>query len=446
MNTPFNQQSSAAPQTKLPPQAGHALVRAGIILLVSILLIGGLLLANLFTTRFGFHTTSPLKPANPSKVALPDPTATPISARAGSLYTVATGSLTRIDLQTAQTVWTINATSPATPLVMDNSIFFDNEDSSNPFLEAIDGKTGQQLWRSSKYPNGFLLGSEHTLYDSTCDPFTTINPCVLYSINARNGATIWSYNLPNGNAWIALQDGVLYGVSYTSYFALNAANGVPIWQQNLLNYTDQEANMTPVVSGDVLSFASCNVTKQSTGFAGCYLYAFNTHNGKELWHMPTTNSIEATPTIMAGVVYAGTIEGTIYAVSEKNGQQIWTVTPGGTIGQLVATADTLYVEVIESDGQTLHIVALNTATHTPRWGLSSLTVPSTARQLLVAGEPHAPTSAGPASHPFVLAQGLIYIQSGPDVVSVIRSSDGSDVTQYTLKGSNSIYGFTVAFQ
>src|SRR5260370_16239657 len=99
--------------------------------------------------------------------------------------------------------------------------------------------------------------------------------CHLYGISADTGARFWSYDLPQGNAWIALQNGVLYGVSYTSYFALNASTGVPLWQKSLLQYTDQEANMTPVVSGNVLSFASCNVTKQSRASPASYPYSFN---------------------------------------------------------------------------------------------------------------------------------------------------------------------------
>src|SRR5260370_9802945 len=104
------------------------------------------------------------------------------------------------------------------------------------------------------------------LYDNTCDLSAASDPCHLYGINASTGARLWSYDLPQGNAWIALQNGVLYGVSYTSYFALNASTGLPLWQRGLLRFTDQEANMTPLLTGTMLSFASCNLPKHSPRF------------------------------------------------------------------------------------------------------------------------------------------------------------------------------------
>lgn len=386
----------------------------------------------------------------------PTPASAPVSQ--GSLYTAATGSLTRIDLKTSKVMWTIDATNPTPPLVVGNTLFFDNQDSSNYFLEAASVETGRQIWRSQKYPNGFLLGVKNMLYDSTCNPYATSDPCHLYGINASNGAQTWSYDLPQGNAWIALQNGVLYGVSYTSYFALNASSGVPLWQKNLFTYTDQEANMTPLVSGNVLSFASCNVTKQSSGFPGCYLYTFNAGTGSELWHMSTMSSIQVAPTIMGGVVYAGANDGTIFAVNEQNGTKLWNSNVGGTIGQLLSSTGLVYAEIRGSDGQTVHVETIDAATHNILWGQSGYTSIFTphsqpARMLpldimipFVQHSPVSPFSAGPADNPFVLAHGLIYIHSSPNSIDVLNAHDGSHVTAYTLTGVDSIYGFTVVIQ
>src|SRR5260370_34686913 len=208
------------------------------------------------------------------------------------------------------------------------------------------------------------------LCDSTCKLSAISDPCHLYGISADTGARFWSYDLPQENAWIALQNGVLYGVSYTSYFALNASTGLPLWQRGLLRVTDQEANITPLVSRKMLSLASCNVTKQSSGFPGCYLYAFDAATGAELWHLSTTSSIQATPTMMDGVVYAGAVDGTIYAVNEQSGTRLWTASVGGTVGQLLSSAGMIYVEIIGSDGQTAHVEAFDAATHRPRSGQS----------------------------------------------------------------------------
>ncbi|HEX6483465.1 MAG TPA: PQQ-binding-like beta-propeller repeat protein [Ktedonobacteraceae bacterium] len=394
--------------------------------------------------------------AKPAPEQTPTPASTPVLQ--GSLYTAATSSLTRIDLQTGKVMWTIDATDPSPPLVMGQTLFFDNQDSSNYFLEAASLEAGRQLWRNQNYPSGFLLGTKNMLYDSTCNLYATSDRCHLYGINASTGDQLWSYDLPQGNAWIALQNGVLYGVSYTSYFALNASTGAPLWQKGLFQYTDQEANMTPVVSGNVLSFASCNVTKQSSGFPGCYLYAFKADTGDELWHMSTTSSIQATPAIMDGVIYAGAINGTVYAVNEQNGTKLWTSSVGSTVGQLLSSAGMVYVEIIGADGQTVHVEAFDAATHSPRWGQSGYTaifkphgwpaqrLPLATMIPLVEHSPAPALSGGPADNPFVLDHGLIYIHSRSNIIDVLSVTNGSQVAEYTVTGVDSISGFTVAAQ
>jgi hypothetical protein len=216
--------------------------------------------------------------------------------------------------------------------------------------------------------------------------------------------------------------------------------------------------MTPVVSGNVLSFASCNVTKQSRGFPGCYLYAFKADTGDELWHMSTTSSIQVTPTIMDGVVYAGAINGTIYALNEQNGTKLWISSVGGTVGQVLSFAGMVYVEIIGADGQTVHVEAFDAATHSTRWGQSGYTAifkshgwPSHRLPLdtmipLVEHAPAPALSGGPADNPFVLDHGLIYIHSSSTIIDVLSATSGSQVTEYTETGVDSISGFTVAAQ
>lgn len=419
-----------------------------------------LLLASIFAAGLVIRSSGQAARAS-GGAPTPTPTvSTPLPGQPlpqGSLYAATPGSLARIDLRTSKIIWSIQASDPFSPLVIGKTLFFENEDSTNPFLAADNTKTGTQLWQTPNYANGFLLGDKNMLYDSLCD-FSTATSCHLYGLNASTGTLVWSYNLPQGNAWIALANGVLYGVSYTRYFALNAATGAPLWQKDLLNYTDQEANMTPVVRGNVLSFASCNTTKQSSGYAGCYLYAFNASTGQELWHMATSSSLQATPAIMGGVVYAGAIDGTVFALNEQNGQPSWSANAGGPIGQVLARAGMVYVETINPDGQSFHIEAFDAATHIPRWGQitatgqsSTATLPLAQNGIRSVSRPlaatlpfiqHVPRSGGPAAHPFVLEKGFIYVQDGANVISVLKATDGTQVTQYTVSGLF-LNGFTV---
>ncbi len=216
--------------------------------------------------------------------------------------------------------------------------------------------------------------------------------------------------------------------------------------------------MTPLVSGKVLSFASCNVTKQSSGFPGCYLYAFDADSGVELWHMSTTSAIQITPAIMDGVVYAGTIDGTLYGVNEQSGTRLWSASVGSTIGQLLSSAGVIYIEIRDADGQTSHIEALDAATRSIRWGLNGPTAifkpyDQPARMLpldiTIPDARHSPFSAfsaGPADNPFVFDRGLIYLHSSSTLIDVLSASNGSQVAQYSVAGVASISGFTVASQ
>jgi hypothetical protein len=208
--------------------------------------------------------------------------------------------------------------------------------------------------------------------------------------------------------------------------------------------------MTPVVSGDVLSFASCNVTKQSPGASGCYLYAFNTGSGAELWHMHTNASIMAAPTIMNGVVYAGTFDGTLYAVDARSGKQLWSASTGGAIGQVLSSAGVVYVEALSSAGQTARILAYDAVTHENRWpqngNAAIFNMPGQPARLSSAIQttpyhPLAALSGGPTPYPFVLDHGLIYVHSDPEDINVINASNGSIVRRYPV---SNIYGFSVA--
>jgi outer membrane protein assembly factor BamB len=379
----------------------------------------------------------------------------------GSLYTAQEGAIYRYDLQRSQLqqpmqpVWSVQAVEPTPPLIVGNKMFFSNAQTPGSFLEAVDLPTGKQLWKNTAYSSGFLLSSGDMLYDAGClDTLDSTGAfiCTLDGINASTGARRWSYPLSGGSAWIALQNGVIYVVSYTNYFAINATTGKLVWQRNLLRYTDQNANMTPAVGDNMLSFASCNVTKQSRGAPGCYLYAFDAGTGSELWHMYTTQPLMISPVIAHGVIYAGTGNGTVYALDERSGKKLWAASVGGgPIGQIQASADTVYAEILSSSGQTVQIEAFDAATHLPRWGQSqsgastSFNLPARSAPLLA--QPHFipriplhPFSAGPSDNPFILDRGLIYLHDTPTTISVLNASDGSTITQYYVQN---ISGFTV---
>jgi outer membrane protein assembly factor BamB len=414
------------------------------------------ILSSIVTMFFVLHTRSVTRgslsvstttPATPAAAETP---AIPVVPQ-GSLYVGRANSLARFDLQTGKTIWDNNAGYPVPILVMGKKLFFENAETPGAFLEAVDADTGKQIWRNVKYGSGPLLGSGDILYDGGCDLSATSDPCHLYAINANTGAQLWSYDLPQGNAWLVLQKGVLYGVSYTDYFALNATSGTQLWHRNLSRYIDQEANMTPVVSGNVLSYASCNVTKQSRGAPGCDLFAFNTSTGAELWHMYSSVALMAPPTILDGVVYVGAIDGTVYAVDEQSGKKLWTINVGGPVAQMLSGAGAVYVGITGSDSRREQIEALDAKTHKPLWGQVQTgnstiiskpgpVVPFSFTAPVAQRMPFTPLSGNGPENPFILDRGLIYISNDPGTISALNASDGSTLKQYNV---GDMYTFAV---
>jgi hypothetical protein len=155
------------------------------------------------------------------------------------------------------------------------------------------------------------------------------------------------------------------------------------------------------------------------------------------------------PAIINGVVYAGTFDGTLFALDAQSGTKLWTATVGpGTVGQVLALSGSIYVEIIASDGQTVQIEDLNAATHQPVWGQSQNGTDARFQApgqpaYLSAGSPRAPRvpfSAGPSDNPLILTGGLIFVHDSPTVISALNPGNGDTVAQYPVQN---IYGFTV---
>jgi outer membrane protein assembly factor BamB len=361
-------------------------------------------------------------------------TKTPAVINQTGLYIATTSGVDRVSLQTGKIIWHIPLDYAGQPLVMGGMVFFSHQDSQNYYLEAVNAVTGKELWRKNYGSSLFLQGAHGTLYNSSCvltNARSGATSCSIYAIKASNGEQLWSYPTPLGSSWITVQDSVVYGVSYTQLFALNAATGTPIWQKTLLKYADQQANMTPLLSDNVLYFASCNTTKHSTAFAGCYFYAFNASNGAELWHKPVNSAILASPAIADGALYYGSREGIIYALNAKTGSLLWIYKTGGGLGNpLLAAHGVVYAEVETASGNTIHLLALKAADRSALWS----------KDLPVYYSPV------PYWYTFGLDNGLIYVVASKHSVDVFHADDGTVALRYNSADSAAITEFTLVTQ
>lgn len=119
----------------------------------------------------------------------------------------------------------------------------------------------------------------------------------------------------------------------------------------------------PVVRGSRLFTA----TIDDDNIEKCYVAAFDTKSGKELWQYKTDNSVKNTIAADDKQVYALDANGVVYAINAQTGKLAWrndTIQKGilpQTLQGVALVGDTLYA------GQARGFAALNTADGTPYW-------------------------------------------------------------------------------
>jgi len=345
------------------------------------------------------------------------------------LYISTQDELARINLQTGKTSWQIKVAYPL-PVVMGGTVFLGGQDSTQPaassFIEAANVASGHQLWRKHYRMVSYLQGANGIVYASLCDQLVT---CSISALKASDGERLWSYDTPSGTAWIKVQDGVVYGISNTQFFALNATTGTPLWQKTL-QYSGQQANTAPQVINDVLYFASCD-SSATTTTVDCYLYAFDATNGGELWHTRVNGLILASLTAADGRVYAGSRDGVLYALNARTGSLLWTYNADGRmIKSLLATPGVVYAETVSESGSIAHLLALNVATRSAIWSKDLAAI----------------FGLGPDWQTLALANGLIYAVDGKQNVSVFHADDGKAAKSYRIAVSSPIVEFSVVLQ
>jgi outer membrane protein assembly factor BamB len=62
-----------------------------------------------------------------------------------------------------------------------------------------------------------------------------------------------------------------------------------------------------------------------------------------LWRFQAGAACEAPPAVLGGVVYAGCLDGYLYALESTNGEELWRFDTGGQIGNVTVTEDHVYV-------------------------------------------------------------------------------------------------------
>ncbi len=136
------------------------------------------------------------------------------------------------------------------------------------------------------------------------------------------------------------------------YHVLDRATGDPVWEVPLTSGSPLGGIMVTAALSDGVIYVSSNTWRAfafvTTGMHSpldtSTTFALDARDGTVLWATPMPAPMFGALSVANGVVYHGTIDGTVHALSAKDGTELWHDKPGGDIGSgFSVTGGTLYV-------------------------------------------------------------------------------------------------------
>jgi outer membrane protein assembly factor BamB len=251
----------------------------------------------------------------------------------------------------------------AVPLVADGKVFTLD---AGGRVSAFSAASGGKIWSVSVTPEnekskegfgGGLALDGGRLYAAT--GYGTV-----VALDANNGAIAWTKRIgkPIRSSPTAANGKIYFVSTDNNLYALNEADGEQLWKaRGLPQPATLLSNVSPAVSGSMVisSFPAGDVA------------AFDVGSGKAAWSDSLARSSETTaagilgdparPVIDHGVVFAVSHGGKMIAISEANGQRLWTRNLASTQMPWIA-GDSVFV--VDLTGK---LVALNRADGKVRW-------------------------------------------------------------------------------
>lgn len=236
------------------------------------------------------------------------------------------GIVTAIDRLKGKTLWSKNITGEWTGLTGKAVHFFKNPDPNNGITGGI--SSGGGLLFVGNYAGELI------------------------ALSAVNGAEVWRKQIKGEISSVPQTNGSVVAVQTMNgkLFVVDAKTGADLWFfENPPPVLTLRGTAAPVVTDSGIY----------AGFANGRLMAFNQSNGLILWEqriaMPKGRSeldrmvdIHASPLMKDGIIYVGTYQGRITALSRGTGGSVWGQ-DGSTTETMAAAEDKLFVS--HSDGK-----------------------------------------------------------------------------------------------
>lgn len=284
-------------------------------------------------------------------------------------------------------------------------------------VTAVGASNGGRAWRTALKPEGEgrhgasgggVAADNGVIYTAT--GFGTVA-----ALNAASGNILWQKQIDaparsapttaNGNVYVVSTENVVYGIKGSDGTELWSYRGIP----ESAGYLTSAA---PAVSGE----------RVIVPFTSGEIMAYNTQSGEPIWvdaltrsarytAVSSLNDVSGRPVVDRGIVFAVSVSGRMIAVSETNGERLWTRNVSSAYTPVVA-GDAVFVVTLE--GET---VALDRETGSSLWATD---LPTEKRERW----------AGP-----VLAGGKIWVGSSKGRLASVNPGDGTVSGITTIGGS-----------
>ncbi|ERH08985.1 MAG: hypothetical protein J07HX64_00737 [halophilic archaeon J07HX64] len=114
--------------------------------------------------------------------------------------------------------------------------------------------------------------------------------------------------------------------------------------------------------------------------------------GEQVWTVDTGDTVESSPSVVGGTVFAGSLDGRLYALDAATGEQVWTVDTGDAVRTSPAVAG---ATALVAGGVTVYALAAASGGQLWRFEMDSTVVssPTVADSTVVVGDDRGRVSA-----------------------------------------------------
>jgi outer membrane protein assembly factor BamB len=229
-------------------------------------------------------------------------TPTPVLSN-GTVYVAIGDTAYAYNAMTGHLIWsrpeagTLNQTTLAGGVVY----FSNNQPTASVY--ALNATTGAVLWSAPLAGECCGLGAV-----SVVNGVAYVTAGKLLAFNATTGAHLYTSSVTTHAGTPAVSGGIVYLENVDTLQAFSASTGNRLWSKTTVA-GDDESSLDPAVDGSTVIVS----TPQ-------YVIAFNATSGARLWTHDAGSQIDyAPPSIADGVVYVGSVEDGVQALSEATG-------------------------------------------------------------------------------------------------------------------------------